>query len=313
MTARTFILLALIALAFATLGVTPGASAQDTWSGTGTYTVSSTPSAGSPCTGQGTAQITLDGTPGGSITADLTFQLTSQSSGCGGALNGGSDPSISGTLSGDTLSASDSYGDSFTGTLTSTTLQLSYTSPYTSGCADLCQDNAQFSFTGSGDLATGAGLASLGSPDAVASIMGAVLGVVAIGLAIASLPGRIPPAPSASASGVAPVQPLPLQQVPLQVVPPQPAVPQPYAPQPYPLQPGGPPVVLNVPPGQGVGIVPVGNITVSNGIPYNGPENPGVYSADPNSPTGWRWKDPRTGAWFPAPDSYTQWYGQGAH
>lgn len=291
--------LLLVALPLVLLAFAHSASAQQTWTGSGTYTDTSTPSDPS-CTGEGTATITLDGTEGGSVTADLSFTLTSQSEGCAGSLNGGDDTSISGTLGNGYISASDGYGDTISGTLGTGELQLTLTTPYTgSGCSEWCQDTAQFSFTGSGTLGPGSGFGVLGSADGVASIMAGIFGFAAIVMALASLPGRIPPTPAGSVGGAPP--PSPLQQ---------PAVPNPRTPQPYPLYPGGAPVIMNVTPPGGMAVVPANSVTVSNGIPYSGPENPGVYTADPTSPTGWRWRDPRTGAWFPTPDAYTQWYGQ---
>lgn len=171
---------------FAFLLLLPAASADGSWSGSGTYTITSTPS-NPPCSGQGTATISLDD-GGGALTGTLTFKLTSQSSGCGGRLSSGGTAYLTGTISGGSIHATDQASDTETGTLSGSSLSMSLATPRQGGgCAAYCQQNAQFSFTGSGTLVGGAGFAPLQLASAgIAALFG--LGAVGAGAAAGRAP-----------------------------------------------------------------------------------------------------------------------------
>jgi hypothetical protein len=154
------------------------------WTGNGTYTVSSTPSVGSPCTGRGTTHLSLT-EDSGSLTGTLTFTLTSQSSGCNGGLSNSGTAYLTGTISGGSIQASDQASDTWTGTLSGGSVSLSLVSPRQGGgCAAYCQQTGQFSYTGSGDIAGGVSFASL---PLAAAATGALFGLSAVGMGLASM------------------------------------------------------------------------------------------------------------------------------
>src|SRR5208283_1136723 len=88
------------------------AAAQDTWTGSGTFSFTSTPSSGGSCDGTGTANISLDG-DNGADTGSLTTFFEYVADACAGDLpaEGSSFTSyLTLSQSGNSLSGSDDSG-----------------------------------------------------------------------------------------------------------------------------------------------------------------------------------------------------------
>ncbi|MGA3021632.1 MAG: hypothetical protein ABSE66_02345 [Thermoplasmata archaeon] len=177
------------------------AAAQDTWTGSGDFSFTSTPSSGGSCDGTGTADVSLEG-DNGMDTGSLTTYFGYVADACAGDLpaEGSSFTSyLTLSQSGNSLSGSDDYGDSISGSYSGSQLQLTLTvGGGSSGgggqCVEFCTTVYVFTFTGSGSL-FGAGLDSFSG---MAAILGGAMG--AGGLIGSMVSGRRPRIPYEGAS-----------------------------------------------------------------------------------------------------------------
>jgi hypothetical protein len=190
------------------------AAAQSSWSGSGSLAFTSTPG---PCSGSGTSQLDLSGDPS-DVTGTITVDISSVNGACvGDFATGPVIASVSGYISGSDLYLTDSYGNTYNGTFSGGDLGLSFTtySPPSDGatCFEFCTTVYTMQLSGSGDLAPVGGGGSpspdLSSPSTAVAAVGLILGAAGVGLAVSSLPGRIPPPPPAAGGGAGVTRPVP--------------------------------------------------------------------------------------------------------
>lgn len=199
----------------ATLILTAPTVSGASWSGSGSFTMSSTPSYEGACTGTGTWSLDLSG-DSSALTGTFSLSLENVSSACGGSFAAGSITSqVSGELAGNSLTLSDTGQNQLAGTFSDGDLSLTDTwatpsdVPGSNGnpgstCGALCHTVFTGSMTGSGDLVSGSsgGLSPElpGTPNldlrtlgVALSAIGVAAGFTGLGLGAASFPGRMTP------------------------------------------------------------------------------------------------------------------------
>lgn len=143
---------------WAILLLSPGiASAQSSWSGSGSYSLTTQPSNGQSCQAEGNAQLSLSGANPGPVSGSLTLTVTSLTAGtCAFSSTTLYQGTLAGSASGASFTLSDSSGDSLAGSTTTGGMQITFATPAGQylACGGLpsCSIVATATLSGSGSL-----------------------------------------------------------------------------------------------------------------------------------------------------------------